>query len=311
LKISKGVICKIEEPENMPVDIDGNRADIIMDANATISRMNLGRLHETFIGASARDTSKNIRNMLGMLNVPKDDVYYTLETILQTNQALFSNVVGYLLRFYELTSPKQFEYFSKISNKGMLEHLTGIVINGIYLYMPPDNALEITDVIRNLRKEYNPVLSPVTYAGYSGIKVTTEYNVRVAPIYVMLLEKIGDDWSSVASGKLQHYGILSPMTKPEKYSRPYRHSPVRTIGETEGRIFVSYCGRETAAEMMDRNNNPDTHAAVVKSLLTSDTPSCIYRAVDRTKIPLGNTKPLQIIKHLALVGGAKLIYEKE
>ena len=126
---------------------------------------------------------------------------------------------------------------------------------------------------------------------------------------MMLLEKIGDDWASVSSGRLQHFGVLSPMTKNEKYSMPFRNSPVRTIGETEGRIFVSYCGREAVAEMMDRNNSPVTHKAVVNSILTSTHPSNIDVAVDRNIIQLGASKPLAIMNHISLCAGWKLKHD--
>ena len=96
----------------------------------------------------------------------------------------------------------------------------------------------------------------------------------------MLLDKIADDWSSVSSGKLQHFGVLAPMTKTEKFALPYRNSPVRTIGETEGRIFSGYCGREAIAEMMDRSNSPNTQRAVVWNILNSQNPTNIDKIVD-------------------------------
>jgi hypothetical protein len=127
----------------------------------------------------------------------------------------------------------------------------------------------------------------------------------------MLLEKIADDWSSVSSGKLQHFGILSPITKAEKFSYPYRNSPVRTIGETEGRIFASYCGREAIAEMMDRSNNPMTQRNVIWNILQSDKPTNIDSVVDRNYVSLGGSKPIQLIKHMFECAGFIPYYEPE
>ncbi len=88
----------------------------------------------------------------------------------------------------------------------------------------------------------------------------------------MLLEKIADSWSALSSGKLQHFGVLSPMTQSEKYAYPYRNSSVRTVGETEGRVYAAYSSRLNVAEVMDRNNNTLTHREVVKSIINADHP---------------------------------------
>jgi DNA-directed RNA polymerase beta subunit len=49
-------LCQIAKPEDMPVDQNGNRADIIMDPNSTVSRMNLGRVYEMYINITTKKT---------------------------------------------------------------------------------------------------------------------------------------------------------------------------------------------------------------------------------------------------------------
>ena len=111
--------------------------------------------------------------------------------------------------------------------------------------------------------------------------------------------------------KLHHFGILTPMTKFEKYSLPHRNSPIRTMGETESRLYSSYCGIECVAEMMDRNNNPSTHREMVRNILEAEYPSNIDSTVDRTKIPFGNAKPLQLVKHIGFCYGWKFSYKND
>jgi hypothetical protein len=127
----------------------------------------------------------------------------------------------------------------------------------------------------------------------------------------MLLEKIGDDLAAVSSARLQHFGILSQITKADRNALPIRNQPVRVNGETEGRIFVSYAGPLAVAEIMDRNNNPFTHKHIVWNILKADNPSNIDVAVDRKLISLGNAKPLQLVNHIAYCGGWKFKYSKE
>lgn len=306
----KGVICHIEKPENMPVDADGVRADIVMDAGSTISRMNLGRLYEQYFGSAAMKVTREVQKASGIPQMPASKAKKELRK-LEPN--LFSNIVDYVLNFYKLISPRQYEFYATgIDAEEQYDHIAGIIEKGVYLYYPTDNEYEMTDVVRAIEAspQYRPTYAPVTYVGNSGKRVTTDVPVRIGPLYMMLLEKIADDWSSVSSGKLQHFGILSPMTKSEKYAYPFRNSPVRTIGETEGRIFAGYCGREAIAEMMDRSNNPTTHKHMVWNILNADKPTNIENIVDRNLIPLGGSKPLQLVNHISVVSGFKIVYEK-
>lgn len=303
----KAVICQIAEPEDMPVDAAGTRADIVMDGGSTINRMNVGRLYEHYFAAAAHDLTREIRQRLAL---PQQETMKALKQIKSLPTALVADVYARLLGFYALVSPRQHTFFSEqVSNEERLEHLAAIVADGIYIYWPIENTVSAPEAVRAVEQYYRPTYGPVTYTGNSGKQVTTEENVRIAPLYMMLLEKIADDWSSVSSGKLQHFQVLSPMTRSEKYAYPFRNSPVRTIGETEGRIFAGTCGREAIAEMMDRSNSPMTHKTIVMNILKAIKPMDIERAVDRTLIPLGGSKPIQLVDHIAMVAGYASVYE--
>ena len=115
----------------------------------------------------------------------------------------------------------------------------------------------------------------------------------------------------MASGKFQHFGVLAKLTKEDKSSEPYRAQPIKGVGETEGRIFASYAGPVALAELMDRNNNPMTHMEIVNQILKAAKPTQIQQLIDRKKLPYGNTKPLQIMNHIALCGGWKFEYESK
>jgi hypothetical protein len=127
--------------------------------------------------------------------------------------------------------------------------------------------------------------------------------VRVGSVYFMLLEKIGNDWSSVSSGRLHHFGFLAPVSRGDKYSEPIRNQPVRANGEAETRIIVSTAGQRALAEIMDRNGSPVSHQAVVESILRADRPTNVDLAVDRNVVPLGGSKPLQLLEHITYCAG--------
>lgn len=304
----KGVICYIEKPENMPIDQDGNRADIVMDANSTVSRMNIGRMYEHYINAASRDTTKKI---IAMITDDLNDkrIYSKLVNIFDSDKNRFFHIYNYLMGYYSICSPKMYKFFSsEIDEQGMFDHLYSIVKDGIYLYLPTDNEPESSDIVKQLEKHYKPTYGPVTYTGVSGNRVTTKAPIRISSTYIMLLEKIGDDWAAVSSGKLQHFGILSQLTKSDKYSQPTRNQAVRAIGETEARIFISYCGQKLVTEIMDRNNNPLTHKHIVWNILDNKYPTNIGYIVDRKNVKLGGSKPLQLVNHITETGGFRFSY---
>ena len=294
----------------MPVDKDGNRADMIMDGNSTVNRMNVGRLYEQYINGASRDVAKKIRLDLGIKH--KDIHSKTkVENIFYENPTLFNSAYNYLLGYYKIISEKMFTWMNNASDREKIDHMASIIRDHIYLYMPPDIETEYTEIVKNLEKHYPQTYGPVSYIGNSGVRVTTKDPVRIASMYIILLEKTGDDWASVASGKLQHFGILSQLTKQDKYSQPTRMQPVRAIGESEARIFVSYTGPEAMAEIMDRNNTPGTHREIVSNILKAENPTAIKSVIDRTKFPYGGSKPLNIVNHFLLCAGVRFVYQPQ
>ena len=303
----KGVICQVAKAEDMPVDQDGNRADIVMDPNSTISRMNLGRLYEQYINAASRDVHKAVCAMLKCTPFEAEDM--ALMKIQGGSNADLQQAYNHLLGYYKITSPHMYEWHTtgKIEEDTAV-YMSEIVNRGVTLYVPPDNPVESEDMVLALEANYRPTYGPITYRGNSGRLVTTKDNVRIGSMYVVLLEKIGDDWSAVSSGKLQHFGVLSQLTKVDKYAKPARNQAVRGAGEAEVRIFISYIGELFMAEMMDRNNNPQTHKAIVSNILKAAKPSNIDNLIDRRMHPYGGAKPVQLISHIIECGGARFQY---
>ena len=295
----------------MPTDAAGNRADIIMDGFSTLNRMNPGRTYEQYINAASRDLMVELRDKLG---IPKDltkyvKVYGIIANKFDNEFSLYASCYDRLMNYYKILSPQMFKAFMNRNEDFQINHLAKALTSGIYLYLPTDNQVDYVSAIEELMVKYPPVYGPVSYIGYSGNRCITKDPILIGSVYMLLLEKIADDWSGVSSARIQHFGVVAPINKNDKYSQPIRNQPVKVIGETEGRILVAYCGQPMVAEIMDRNNNPATHKNVVWNLLKSDKPSNIASIVDRMTIPLGSAKPSQIISHVATCAGWRFKYE--
>ncbi len=308
----KGVKCQIIPAAHMPVDEHGNRADVMMDPNATINRANPGRVYEQYYNAAARDAFKSMCVKLGNVSATASETQ-AFNHLQKLPPEQLQEGFDYLMNFYRIVAPQMARWFEEGQIQASpLEYLAQVVgIHNIGLHVPTDHensAKEVCDVLEDT-PAYRPLYGPVTYIGNSGVQVTTVKPVRIAPLYIVLLEKVGDDWSAVSSGKLQLFGVLGQLTKSDKNSRPYRPQPTRVTGEGEVRLITSNCGEVIAAELMDRNNNPASHKAMVTGILSAPNPSNIDNLVDRSQIPYGGSKPLQFFKHLIETSGFVLRYQ--
>jgi hypothetical protein len=303
---NKGVICQMVPADEMPIDQDGNRADICMDPRSIVARANPGISYEQYYNATTRDAHKTVCRMLGVYNESKEFRNLDYATPNTINDAW-----RYLVNLYQIVSPHLYDKAITITDiDGIKDWLTTVVQTNILLLIPPDSQPENTVVVNTIQNldQYRPVYGPVSYVGNSGRRVTTKFNVRIGSIYLMLLEKTGDDWSAVSSGRLNHFGVLAPLTKTDKYSNPARLQAVRGTAEAEARNYSSNCGPEFLAELKDRNDNPGTHKIVVNGLLSAPCPANIDNLVDRYKHPFGGAKPHMLVKHILLCSGMEFKY---
>ena len=304
----KGVICDIWPEASMPINAEGVRAEIIVSSNSTIARSNWARGFNPYFAAAARDLTKELRAMVKLSNNPTEEQVELLE------EPLFLKAYEKLLKFYAIVSPKQFWWYSqKVKDPGKRRtHLFACLQKPVRIFMPVDNAINDIDAVLHLERDFPQCYSPVTYRGENGIFVTTPKPVRIAPHYILLLEKIADSGSSTSIGQLQHHGLLASQTKSEKYSLPYRPSPTRNTGESEARLLLFYAkSPECIADILDRSNNPETMRAIASRILRDPTPTNIQNIVDRYVIKYGNTRPLQFFKHFMATQGMEISYMPE
>lgn len=302
----KGVVCGVWEDEDMPIDADGNRAEMIFDPASVVNRMIPGRLEQQYINSASRDVLKEVIRRLGVNPKQRRSVLTQELTVIErSNGALFNDVWEYLMGFYDITVPEQASLFrNRLQGSTPVSHLAYIISKGYtVLNITTDHQLEFKNIISDIQRLYPPTFGPVTYRGASGKLVTTVEDVRIGPMPIIMLEKIADGWSAVSSARRQHHGVLATLSNSDKYSSRIRNQPTKAFGETEIRIVASYASTLTAAEILDRNNSITAHKAMVDAVLGADKPSRIKVAVDRVKTPIGSSSSLQMVNHIAACSG--------
>lgn len=279
----KGVVCAVLPTEKMPIDKDGNRADIIYDGDSIIKRMNVGVLYEHFFNAASRDISKTVRSIM---------VNKTPES--------YKAAWGLLEHYYSTVAPLMLDILKGKDYKGTIEsHVDAVVEDGIYLYMPTDNPIDVIEAVRKVEQDFDMCIAPVTF----GDNIVSDKPVIIGSVYMLLLEKTATDWSAVSSAKLNHFGIPAKITKSDKYSSPGRNQPVRLAGESEVRLMNATVGSDMVANLLDQSNNPTSHKLVVEAILNAEKPTGIDKVIDRSEHPLGKSRPLQFVNHVMETGG--------
>lgn len=280
----------------MPVDENGVRADVIADNTSTISRMNLGRAYESYLGACSRDNRTRLINYF----VPKYG--QSVEAVSDADLEYFRN---YVTGMYELINPDMVEFLEGLDSDGLRDHLHSVLYEDLYIYFPPDNAINIVDVIRRLEKTpYKPHLGKVSYMDDLGNYVTSEENIRMGKLYFLVLEKIANDYSAVSSSRVNNFGFpIRTNNRIDKFKYPHSLAPTKTLGETEVRIITSYTPPETIAELVDQNLSLTTHKQIIKKILESEVAFDGNLHLDRTANPYGNSKSLAVLKHMFNASG--------
>lgn len=300
---AKGVICKILPDEMMPVDKNGNRADVITDSAATISRMNLGRAYESYLGAVSRDNRQRLINY-----------FYSKYGNEYLNKIEYEDLEYfrvYIRGLYALINPDMVEFLDSLNVEELRAHLYEVLTNNLFIYYPTDNEYNIIDVIDNIEKSiYKPLNDKVTYVDELGRTVETVDNIRVGQLYFMLLEKIGNSYSAVSSSKVNNFGFPIKGTNYDKFKYPHSLTPTKVMGETEVRIKAALADPEMVADMFDINLNPISHKFLIKHILESPHAFDPNFNIDRSIIEYGNTKSLAILHHIFNASGIELTFEE-
>jgi DNA-directed RNA polymerase beta subunit len=296
----KGVIVRVIRDEDAPVDKDGNRADIILDPAATVSRLNIGRLYERYIGAASRKAkmivTKEVSRAVGRKEVIGSDINKLTDKQIKD---IFKN---YVLEFVKLFENEQYtvykEAYDNNDYESMRKTISEIIDKEFYVYLTVENEKRAYEIVLDiLDSPFKPTYDKVKYKD-GGHEFETEYPVLIAPMYIILLNKIADGLLTTSSAKVNHFGLPIGVSKADKYKLPFRNSPVRAVGETEGRLYGAYGGRRFLAELVDRGASTDTHANMYKNILEAEQPTNMEMAVDRKIVPYGKHKALEILEVL-------------
>lgn len=278
----------------MPRDEYGNVADMIGDSTATINRMCFGRFSEHFINYTTRHVERQIF-----------DLYH---------QGRKEDALQLMMDFYETASPYMFKQSNEVlkTKEGWMEHLREVVeeTKMLRLFIPQDSPNMGSEVVRQLDEKFPVPPTKVTYIDDQGIRRVTKKNIRIGSTYMLLLEKIGDDWGATSLPKRQHHGIPGKITDNDKSLMPWRDQAFKVNGESEVRLLVAVTGPAFTASILNFANNPAECMDAAETILTCEKPTDIRVAVDYRKYASKPGRAIQYMNHLLNISGVNIVKGK-
>ena len=171
---NKGVVSKILPIEDMPYLDDGTPVDIILNPLGLPSRMNLGQIFETYLGAAAHELGVQIKNAF-------DDY--------KANKLTLQDVKNKVIDIYN--NEKDNNDIKALSDSEF-EELVQNLQNGIPVASPVFDGASVEDIERLLEKAgLDKSGQRTVYDGYTGLpfdrKVTVGYK------YMLKLHHLVDD----------------------------------------------------------------------------------------------------------------------
>lgn len=299
---AKSIVCEIRPKHKMPMDKNGVYADVCSDAKATISRMNIGRLHERFMNGSAVTTRNLVMSKIASLTNSDS----SMESIhkLTTNGKL--EVFKIIVDFVEYFANEQFTAYKKALEEKDIISITEIleetVSERLYYRYVLDNPAKAHEIIIKLRNsKFKPLIDKVIIDGKES-----KEDIMIAPLYTILLSKIADTWLSCSSAVINHFGVPVAMNKSMKDGVPFKWSPVKNISETEGRIYAGYS--DLLADLMNRAKNIEEHKHIYTDILKAEKPTDIEDFSKLHKVEYSKDKITELYTGILNVSGIDISY---
>lgn len=307
----KGVCCAILPRSQMPVDKNGVSADIIVDPVACINRMIMGGPIEAGLNVITDIVTRSIRDALG-INLDLPSLKRDIKIMADGHDPRIENAWQNALDYYKEVAPvSMYPKALTATQKDKATVLTYAAKRPLGLYLPPETTPNMAVTLNRLHQIYKPDYQSVTYRDRQGNLVRSKDDMAISDVYMMLLEKIGDDRSASSSVRFQVFGVPASASKHDRFTSATRWQNGKIHGESEARIFNAITRPSIQPEIMDRNNNPKTAEICYRNHLQAENPSQIEKLIDRSKYPFNMTMPIQNLDHFTVISGYRFVYRDD
>lgn len=293
----KGIISGVRPDAEMPMDANGIQSHMLMNPNSTIHRMNLGGKYEGYITTAVHMVNMKLKSMTDAKSIKSN----------------YKAMYGYVLGFLEIFGTEQYDVINSLDDKSKLDFITHIYNEpiGLQVFLPIDSAKNNAAIVTDLRNSPYAPIDTHFFIEENGEMIPSVSKGMCEMMYIFLLNKTGETGLSVASAKLNHFGLPTAPNTELKQRMCYNGAPTKILSETETRLILSTAGVETLAELRDRNLNHDSHYQIYEKLLTAPKPTNINAIIDRKITPFSGDVPSQIFKTVTNAMGVNIAVHKK
>jgi DNA-directed RNA polymerase beta subunit len=253
----KGTVSVIMDDEDMPIDDNGIRADLVISPVGIPSRMNSGMLNEQFINR----TSEFVRRRL------------------ESGEKGYNYLIDYLGKI----NPNYAKLINDICNteENQIEYVRECINNGIYINLPPFMQGLTDDIFLQLEEEYGSYSTPVEFniieEDGSKKKERTKLPICIGSKYIYLLYAKPEP-TSPGFGYVSHFGHPIRPNKRATSESFLKMTPVKVIGQDEMRLLEAGDKTGEVSRIFNLHaNSPVGINKLMETLLYSKKPSAIKR----------------------------------
>lgn len=282
----KGIIVEVRPDEEMPVDENGTRADVIIDPLGIPARMNMGNPLEGYLTHNVIVNQRRVNEMID-------------------SDASMEEIDEYVAGYLDLWDNGQMEIYLNASTEGRLEYARNLRI-----ILTVENRKIPYLIAKDIMESKYATTVNKFWIHDNGERKLVKSPIAMQTNYMLLLYKTGDNWLAANATYINKLGIPVAASKNKKKMLPYNFTPLK-LSISEGRMYPAFAGREAMAELRDRSTNYESQQAIIRSILEADEPMKIKRHIDRDKHPFGGDNVLTALKALTNSFGEKIIHVKE
>ncbi len=310
----KGVICDIAPRSTMPMDKDGVYADIIIYHGSVVNRLTPSSYYEQYIMSVLRKMTKELRiYFLGSGDIPK----YLLQcrnAIIEKKESDtegFNNIIEYLAQGYKVTSHPVYDAFIHAlttDSDGVIDHIAEALYLNIAIMHTTDylSHRPLLDIVCDTEKtSYAPTYDKIWVINKKGERVLTKNKIRIGPIYMLVINKRGDELSSTNTIRQNTYGVAGNSDSSDSDLSLFSMSNITSSGRMETPFLFSLIGPEASNEYHDMMSNPSSIAHITMNQLEDTIGK--EMVVNRKVVPHGDSRPLKIIRHFLHGVGIKIV----
>lgn len=255
---NKGVVVNVIPDEDMPVDENGFRADIIIDTTSPLKRTNVGQFRVHAINRAAKWVASQLHKI-------------------PTVKARFKQVCDFL----NLVNPHNVAILEEAYNTDRLKerYINLCMEDTIYIFHPPTCIADTDENITKMYSQFNVPVSPVSFnitdANGNKKRITTKAPAAIGSKYIYLLHK----YPKPIASSFGYVSKLHIVTKNKfKLGAPISNTPCR-FGEAEHRMFVvAGCAEEISRMRGLFGNSLTGPPALIDSILKAKKPSRLRKA---------------------------------